>query len=37
VPLSYSNELYNLRLHIQLLEQKLERLDEKTGIRGPSA
>jgi len=37
VPLSYSNELYNLRLHIQLLEQKLERLDETTGIRGPSA
>jgi TRAP-type uncharacterized transport system substrate-binding protein len=37
VPLSYSNELYNLRLHIQLLDQKLERLDEKTGIRGPSA
>jgi len=37
VPLSYSNELYNLRLHIQLLEQKLERLDEKMGTRGPSA
>jgi hypothetical protein len=29
VPLSYSDELYDLRLHIQLLEQKLERLDNR--------
>lgn len=26
VPLSYTGELYNLRLHIRLLQQKLERL-----------
>ena len=28
VPLSYTGELYNLRLHIHLLQQKLERLSQ---------
>lgn len=28
VPLSYTGELYNLRLHIRLLQQKLERLSQ---------
>jgi hypothetical protein len=29
VPLPYTDELYDLRLHIQLLEQKLERLNNQ--------
>lgn len=29
VPLSYTDQLYNLRLHIRLLEQKLERIEQQ--------
>ena len=30
IPLSYAEELYDLRLHISLIQQKLERLQPKT-------
>ena len=32
VPLSYTDQLYNLRLHIRLLEQKLSRIEDAEGV-----
>jgi uncharacterized protein len=34
VPLSYTDQLYNLRLHIRLLEQKLSRIEDTEGAAG---
>jgi hypothetical protein len=31
IPLSYTDQLYNLRLHIRLLEQKLSRMEDAEG------
>ena len=31
IPLSYAEELYDLRLHLSLIQQKLERLQQETG------
>jgi uncharacterized protein len=32
IPLSYTDQLYNLRLHIRLLEQKLSRIEDAEGV-----
>jgi DNA-binding transcriptional ArsR family regulator len=32
IPLSYTDQLYNLRLHIRLLEQKLSRIEDAEAV-----